>query len=132
MEYSREQQVVDLAVLDQTLATLSARRVGEKQIQLKRLLPDFVRIHGYFAARPTFHHELGEVFYSLAMAQRISGLELLAAANCLEVTRKAVQNLLFRHRRTQKTCLAPNLHKQRCYCANLARYRDSQQTGGLE
>lgn len=132
MDYSREQQIVDLAVLDQTIAALSARRVGEKQAQLRRLVSDYLRIHSYFESRPTFHAELGQLFHSLAMDQRISGIELLAANSTLETTRKLVKNLLFRRRRTLKTCLAPKLHKQKCYCANYARFRESQATGSRE
>src|SRR5260370_1587595 len=126
VRYTREQQIEDLECIDITIALLSARVVGEKQNMCEAFLLDYVRISRYFATnKPRVsglsQQLVGRMFHRLTSLQAINGFECRHYEQMLKQVRKHVRNMLFLRRKKAATCLAPEIHIQKCYCANAAR-----------
>jgi hypothetical protein len=119
VSYEPETQQEDLAAIDAAQKILSAMVVGEKPTDLKPQMDVYARISGYNEGLKI--RRVARMFWSLCESQQISGFELNSYEQLLADQKKLVKAKLIRRRKALKSCANIDGHRQKCYCANLAR-----------
>lgn len=123
MAYDKEQQKLDIAIVDATIAALGARLIGEKLDICEGYLADYIRISRFWAA-PRFIEQKKQMpvlhmFIDLTRSPRISAFSLSSYEKLLKETRKMIQaKLFFRRRQTADNCSSPEVHDvpNGCFC----------------
>jgi hypothetical protein len=134
--YTLEQQKIDKGVIDLTIASLSARIIGEKQDYLEGYVADYIRIARLWVNKPHLNHamqvETAKMFQEIAYAPRISAWQAKAYENLLRLTRRMIGASIFR-RKGKKTvsCFNPEVHGKGCVCLHLSAYREAHQNEEL-
>jgi len=133
MAYSVEQQKLDKATLDRTIGMLSARIIGERQEECEENVIDYIRIARLWVNKPFLNHamqvETAKMFQEIAYAPRISAWQAKAYETLLKQTRRMIGASIFRRKGKQlETCLNPDEHVQKCYCAHLLEAKNDPTT----
>jgi len=128
--YTKEQQKLDLKVLDDTRDALSARLLGEKQSLCESYVLDYVRIARMWANKPHVNpgmvKQFARVGRDMAYANRITAWQMAEYGQIIARTRKMVQASLFRKKKKSETCAEPQVHQQPCFCLNLQRSKERE------
>lgn len=123
--YDREQQRLDVEIMNNTISALGARTIGEKLDICEGYLGDYIRISRFWAEKrfsnPQKQMATLHMFIDLARSPKTSAFTLVAYEKLCKETKKMIQAKIFRRRQKPDTCEQPDVHKQTCFCGNMHR-----------
>lgn len=129
--YTREQQLEDIRIVSRTLDMISGRVIGDYSAEVEGYLTDYIRIARYFVKDTYVMRSVAKMFRTIVESPRLSGLHVAEYEELLTVVLRHVKKKLQRRRPKNKACLLPDIHRQPCYCGNLAAFQETEKFTGM-
>jgi len=131
MSYSKEEHEIDKAVIDCTRGMLSARIIGERFDECDGMLPNYVEITERLEKDLNLMSTASKMFQNLVQP-KCDPFKVEAYDKLLRQIKTRLGLLRLRRRKKAQTCLQVELHSQPCFCANYARFKESQLLEAVE